>query len=1078
MKRFLFTLAAAMLSLGVLDAQVSLRNLPRMTFDRPSVASTNAPRMAPSKIKLDDNQLIMGGYSTDELAASGQGLGVGSYTTGRIGAFILLPIAAVEGFDGGKVVKMRVGLAQSASISHLYIYPVIDGKIQNAIVSENVSASQVGWNEFTLQSPVDLDFTGYDAILMGYEYNQRSNAYPISAVYAGSEYYDLFIYGNLGGGLGYYAMGNSYGNLSVQAVVEGDFAQNAARLNSHSPFIVPLNGSESVDFGIRNTGKSSISSVDYKLSIDGVETAEEHVDLGNVAFGDVANLSVTFNSADTVKTQTYQLTITKVNDQENEDEKNSISGLFATYSRVIEHRVAVEEYTGVGCQWCPRGYIGMEKLRATYGDKFVGIAIHQYNQGDAMFVNPSAYADLGFTGAPSCAVDRLGIVDPYYGASDGTNFAIRQIFDQLSSQPALVDVGVSGEWNADSTKVTATAVVDGLIDGVEYNVEFILVGDSLKGPSNTAWNQMNAYAQYTVSQVGSQDMAPFCKGGIYGKSSVSGLYYNDVALASSYVGGINQAESVTIRSSESNIVTYTLSLPAATALRNAIDTHNLYVVALVTDPTDGSIVNSVKAQLPFFVPSKPLIADGTYYLQNVATGKYLAAGHDMGTRAIVNEDGLDFILTGVEGKYTIDSQVGGSDDSHYLNAGLYVDGTSFKWVAEEVADGIFTLSDGSNFLAVADNDEAALVATPSEAAQWKTVSYEERISALGAASQEHPANATFAIRDANFGRNDTRSLAWTVVAGSPSLSGGNGENNNAESMAAFEIVQTLTGMPVGVYQLTAQAAVTFHDDKVAKEYDGNGYPVVYANTESSNFNLMDADDQLTSVSQMSEHFTAGKYTVEPVTVVVVDGIIRLGVKSSRDDIWAVWDNLQLVYLGNQVDVIDFTVNHCREAEQGYETSTVDVDLLTAKTFLGVDRLTTDMLYIENPDGTLIHFNPDTDAADGYDGWFSGEGVAEKQGDNSKICVKFFQSLSDGTFEVCDMNGADEVGKTYSVTWRLVNGQKSVRYHINVTFVVSSGIETVDIGQPDTAMPYNLNGQRVSRSARGFLIIGGRKIFNR
>ena len=38
------------------------------------------------------------------------------------------------------------------------------------------------------------------------------------------------------------------------------------------------------------------------------------------------------------------------------------------------------------------------------------------------------------------------------------------------------------------------------------------------------------------------------------------------------------------------------------------------------------------------------------------------------------------------------------------------------------------------------------------------------------------------------------------------------------------------------------------------------------------------------------------------------------------------------------------------------------------------------------------------------------------------------------FTICDMNGADEVGKTYTVKWRLVNGEKSVRYTINVTFV--------------------------------------------
>jgi hypothetical protein len=87
-----------------------------------------------------------------------------------------------------------------------------------------------------------------------------------------------------------------------------------------------------------------------------------------------------------------------------------------------------------------------------------------------------------------------------------------------------------------------------------------------------------------------------------------------------------------------------------------------------------------------------------------------------------------------------------------------------------------------------------------------------------------------------------------------------------------------------------------------------------------------------------------------------------------------------------------------------------------------------MLRIVNPNDSLI-----SDYAP-YDGWFNGEGAAEKWGDNTKVCVKFFQAIPEGKFEICDMNGADSIGAAYTVKWALVANDKQVTYTINVKFV--------------------------------------------
>ena len=132
--------------------------------------------------------------------------------------------------------------------------------------------------------------------------------------------------------------------------------------------------------------------------------------------------------------------------------------------------------------------------------------------------------------------------------------------------------------------------------------------------------------------------------------------------------------------------------------------------------------------------------------------------------------------------------------------------------------------------------------------------------------------------------------------------------------------------------------------------------------------------------------------------------------------------------GEEETLKEVTIDHERTVGLGYGVTTATVDLAEAAEFLGVEAITTDMLRVENPDGTLI-----SDYAP-YDGWFDGNGVATTWGETTKVCVKFFQAIPDGAFEICDMNGADVVGQTYTVRWQLVSGEKSVRYTINVTFV--------------------------------------------
>ena len=122
------------------------------------------------------------------------------------------------------------------------------------------------------------------------------------------------------------------------------------------------------------------------------------------------------------------------------------------------------------------------------------------------------------------------------------------------------------------------------------------------------------------------------------------------------------------------------------------------------------------------------------------------------------------------------------------------------------------------------------------------------------------------------------------------------------------------------------------------------------------------------------------------------------------------------------------INVDREVGQGYDVTRFEPDFTEALAYLG----------IENPtDATLVGINADGSeeaAPNGpIDGWCDADGNFIGWGkEETRICVKFFPAVPQ--YEICDMNGADEVGKTYTVKYGLKANDKMAIFVINVTFI--------------------------------------------
>ena len=124
----------------------------------------------------------------------------------------------------------------------------------------------------------------------------------------------------------------------------------------------------------------------------------------------------------------------------------------------------------------------------------------------------------------------------------------------------------------------------------------------------------------------------------------------------------------------------------------------------------------------------------------------------------------------------------------------------------------------------------------------------------------------------------------------------------------------------------------------------------------------------------------------------------------------------------------YTIDVERYPGLGYGVTTFTPDFTEALAFLGIEDVTAATLVGINADGS----EEAAPGPGGIDGWCNAEGTFVGWGDDSKICVKFFPSVPQ--YEICDMNGADVVGTTYTVKYALKANDKTAIFAINVKFV--------------------------------------------
>lgn len=548
---------------------------------------------APAKANLAANQRLVGYFNTDDCDTY---LGV-TGITGNNKVAMVLTADDLAPYYGKKIAGVRFNLGQGETANGVFVQnlKIADGQITEAtsLVSSDESVTSAAgakntgeWHEVMFDQKVELN-SSFEGLFVGYNYKQKSNNYPIGV--SSKVEGPFYIYANIpaskgGNGEDWYQINSGGYGLSIQLIVEGDFAPNAVRPLDFGEFTVVKGKSKNVAVSLWNIG-SKLTSIDYTIALDGKAGAEQHLDFGkDFGLGGTHSVEIPFAAASELGASTVTLTITKVNGEENACVKNSATGTLYTVEREFVKRSVAEQFTGTGCGNCPSGHVAMHNMHNLYGDQFIGIALHQFNASDPMY---NASYDLGFTGAPQCMVNRSsGILMPYEQMPEVLKASLNEI--------ALAEVTVAGTFADEDTKVNATATVNSLVSG-DYDIAFMLTADGLTGKT-TSWKQHNYFCK-GGSRYNSQASMPDDLKFLWDKGSSYYETYNDVLISSSYVNNNNKATLPTLVAYGTVNSEYSLKMPTKVALKKALKLNQVYVVALLLDKKTGAIVNAGRARV-------------------------------------------------------------------------------------------------------------------------------------------------------------------------------------------------------------------------------------------------------------------------------------------------------------------------------------------------------------------------------------------------------------------------------------------------------------------------------------------------
>lgn len=481
--------------------------------------------------------LLMGGASTSIMAQDGVSFGYCSdninghgmdYTVTPywMGAAMYLDADDVAQFDGGEITSVSIGFGKGRNkqISLFITYDLSQTPFYTQ--SGRCRASQ--WNDIPVTNPVKIE--AGKPIYVGYTYQaEDSGATPIGfdgqtgSYTDGADWFAASTDSEGALASAWEQVGPRLGNACIRLTVKAKTVQGANCMPTalHLPELAYPGQQFSFTLDFNNASVTSVDNieVEYQIGDDAVKTA-------TVSFPEAVGSGQ--NGQATVQALTEQdgislvtwARITRVNGQDNALADRRISGDLDCTNSFFQRKMLVEKVTGVHCGYCTRGIAGFDMMNQKYPDRFIGVAIQNYDSSDPLrcsYYEPWQNK-FSSSGVPYCFVNRNGNLtkNPTTGGlQDAYNKVYQEKYD-LGLELAIKQGSDSRHYDVD---VTVRSVRGR--DNLNYGLVFIVTEDFL-GP----------YWQY--NNYNTMDGCPE----FYGKGNPVQQMYDDVArfICSDYLG--------------------------------------------------------------------------------------------------------------------------------------------------------------------------------------------------------------------------------------------------------------------------------------------------------------------------------------------------------------------------------------------------------------------------------------------------------------------------------------------------------------------------------------------------------------
>ena len=306
----------------------------------------------------------------------------------------------------------------------------------------------------------------------------------------------------------------------------------------------------------------------------------------------------------------------------------------------------MEEATGEYCAYCTRGIAALDYFSATYGDQFIGIAVHcgGYSTGVMEFDSYDPLLNEGITGFPSAVFNRAEVTDP------ATESIVKRLINKET--PAKIEIAelVYNPEVSETITINYQTTLGYSATDPNIGVAAVVIADGLTGTNTQLWCQSNAYSYeygHSKSSITSQFGAawwPYFEWIVNSKSTITDIEFNHVAcgIYNDYYGETGALKG-TYNMGQPKTGTLSFDMPLQTKANGpgVQDVTKTSVAVLLIDLNSGEIIGGDKIHYEEYSKVNSL--------GEVAAASYNAFQEGDNLK-VVAEEGTNVTIASVDGK--------------------------------------------------------------------------------------------------------------------------------------------------------------------------------------------------------------------------------------------------------------------------------------------------------------------------------------------------------------------------------------------------------------------------------------------